>query len=536
MKRIPRIHFVAPRFRLSGTLRPALLSAVGIAYLFLACTHDPVSSGGAGAETTNGIISARVLDPNGAPIIGANVAVSPDTLLILDTNSITEPAIWPRHTVTDSTGLFSFDSLPTDTYSIEVVTPDGRGVHFRTAVGPNADQIVHGDELLAQPLLEVRGSVSRDYIDSGIVLRIGIYGLNRVVEIPKGEYFSIDDIPPGTYQAVVTSSLPHVTGSEVFEITASEENPSTWNHVPALPIVRHHDSLKIAAYLRAQGIPTSAWDSVTGTFSKRVYRLDLRRRGIHTIHPSIGNLHMLWNVDLGENPLSALPVELKGMENLRWLHLDSIPVEQVWSDLIEMKQLTSLSLSKNSLTALPPGLSALEKLGHLTLNRNRLDSVPTEVFACSGLTELSLSHNSLDSLSPEISRLTRLKILDISDNQLSAIPVEVGALVSLERLLISGNALSRLPDELGNCTELTRILAGGNNLTAVPASIGDLENLIHLSLKGNLLEQLPSSFVSLRLHFLNVNDNRLCNVPSELRAWIDVVSSDSDWESRQDCR
>ncbi len=494
-----------------------------------------MSSGGAGAETTNGIISARVLDLNGAPIAGANVAVSPDTLLILDTGSIIEPAIWPRHTVTDSMGLFSFDSLPTEMYSIEVVTPDGRGLHFRTSVGPHSNHTFCG-QLVAQPLLVVHGSFSRDYIDSGIVLLIGIYGLNRVVEIPKGEYFRIEGIPPGTYKAVVTSSHPEVTGSEVFEITASEEDPSTWNHVPALPIVRHHDSLKIAAYLRAQGIPGSARDSVTGTFSKRVYRLDLSGRGISTIHPSIGELHMLWNIDLGENPIAALPAELKGMTNLRWFSLDSVPLEQVWSDLTEMKQLTSISLSNNNLTTLPMGLSALKSLRRLILNKNQLGSIPSEVFACSGLTELSLRYNSLDSLSPEMSRLTRLKILDIRDNRLSALPVEIGTLVSLERLLISGNALSRLPDELGNCTELTRILADGNSLTAVPASIGDLENLIHLSLKGNLLEQLPPNFIRLRLRFLNVNDNRLCNIPNELRTWIDVVSSESDWESRQDCR
>ncbi len=520
--------------RISVRIQSGRLWAVCIAALVFACNIDPVSSGGAGAETTNGI-SARVLDPTGSPVADAEVTISPDTFLILDTGSLGDKGIWPRKTKTDSTGLFRFDSLPADTYAVEVVTADGRGIHLRTAVGTGSSSFHYPGDLTVQPLRRVQGSVSRDYIDSTITLRIGIYGLNRTVELDKSDYFRIHGIPPGTYRAILTSSRPDVTGSEVFTLRAAHEDSSTWNHVPALPIVRHNDSLRITAYFRAQGIPVSAWDSIIGTFSKRVYLLDLSRRGITAIHPSIADLHMVFHLDFGHNPLSSLPAELADMSQLRHLVLDSVSVAPMWSDIIKLDQLTNLSLSNNNLASLPPGLQNLKSLRRLFLNSNRLDSVPSEIFECREMVELQLRSNSLKVLSPRIANLIRLEELDLGDNELSDLPPEIGSLISLTHLTASGNSLSRLPEEIGTCTNLTHLLVDDNSLTVLPSSLGDLENLSRFSLKNNLLQTLPSSLIQLRLDYLNVKRNRLCGISEELRGWIDVVSNDLDWEGTQEC-
>jgi Leucine-rich repeat (LRR) protein len=132
--------------------------------------------------------------------------------------------------------------------------------------------------------------------------------------------------------------------------------------------------------------------------------------------------------------------------------------------------------------------------------------------------------------------LPRLTFIDARDNRLTILPSELGTLVALERLFVSNNALSGIPEELGNCTNLTEIVAGHNTLTSVPSSLGKLENLNQLVLKDNLLQQLPPTFLNLKLGHLDIRENRLCNISSDMRLWIDAVSSDSDWESRQDCR
>ncbi|MBF0429804.1 MAG: T9SS type A sorting domain-containing protein [Fibrobacteria bacterium] len=72
-------------------------------------------------------------------------------------------------------------------------------------------------------------------------------------------------------------------------------------------------------------------------------------------------------------------------------------------------------------------------------------------------------------------------------------------------------------------------------LTQLPPEISQLSYLTALNLNNNLLTTLPLELTRLIPDSLNVNGNKLCELPDTVETWVNENSVDSNWKISQQC-
>jgi len=159
--------------------------------------------------------------------------------------------------------------------------------------------------------------------------------------------------------------------------------------------------------------------------------------------------------------------------------------------------------------------------------------LPPEIGRLDALKILSLNDNDLVTLPDEIGRLKALERLEARNNSLVALPSTIGNLSNLEELDVRNNELTSLPIEIGLCSKLWKLQLWGNALRTLPESIGGLSSLRELYLRGNRLTTMPRSVLKLKLGYLDMQENRLCDVSSEIDLWLKKF--DAKYRSWQKC-
>ncbi|KAI4300099.1 hypothetical protein L6164_033514 [Bauhinia variegata] len=144
------------------------------------------------------------------------------------------------------------------------------------------------------------------------------------------------------------------------------------------------------------------WVGVTcGIHHRRVRVLNLSDMGLSgTIHPQLGNLSFLVELDLHNNSFHGL-----------------LPC-----DSLRLRRLKRLNLSCNGFSGeIPNGIGRLSVLQHLSFRNNNFSgSIPPSISNLSVLQTLDWNVNLITrSIPPEIGQLRRLKILRIAFNKLS---------------------------------------------------------------------------------------------------------------------
>lgn len=132
-------------------------------------------------------------------------------------------------------------------------------------------------------------------------------------------------------------------------------------------------------------------------------RLDLSKRSIHLLPPSVKELTPLTELYLYSNKLQSLPAELGCLSSL-----------------------VTLALSENSLTSLPDSLENLKRLRMLDLRHNKLREIPPVVYRLSSLTTLYLRFNRITAVEKDIRNLSKLTMLSIRENKIKQLPAEIG--------------------------------------------------------------------------------------------------------------
>jgi len=166
------------------------------------------------------------------------------------------------------------------------------------------------------------------------------------------------------------------------------------------------------------------------------------------------------------------------------------------SDMTEGKtQVKSLLLNDNQLM-LPPSEVSLfsETLCELVLDNNQLTMLPSCLVHCKQLRTLSASNNPHLSYLPDwVSQLHNLQNLWLNNCAMTSLPATSSQLSQLKRVGLEGNHLSRLP--LHQSLSITWINCARNDITD---------------------DDVTTSYVSNKLHYIDLTANRLTKVPRGL--------------------
>ena len=189
------------------------------------------------------------------------------------------------------------------------------------------------------------------------------------------------------------------------------------------------------------------------------------------IPPELGQLAELKDLSLNNNQFTGrIPSELRNLSSLIWLDLSYNQFTgRVPSELGRLAELRSLDLNNNQFTGrIPSELGNLTKLDWLRISHNQLTgSIPPELGKLENLRVLLLQGNELSgSIPPEIGALGNLESLGLSSNQLTgSIPLELGDLGKLDLLWLNNNQLSGpVPPELGSLSNLGYLTLSNNPL------------------------------------------------------------------------
>lgn len=207
-----------------------------------------------------------------------------------------------------------------------------------------------------------------------------------------------------------------------------------------------------------------------------------------------------------ENDLKVV----KSILGLNDIELDVEEIVKIRDGRVIELNLNNRDYSKEGITYLPKDIGKLTALRVLTINDNDLTTIPKEIY-----------------------NLTKLTILEIKNNNLVSLPAGIRKLSSLQKLDLRNNEIEVLPREIGKLTSLVKLQLWGNELTQLPSTIGNLSSLRELYLRGNKLTGLPVNITKLRLTYLDILDNHLCNLPAKVIKWLEKY--DRDFKSLQFC-
>ena len=307
--------------------------------------------------------------------------------------------------------------------------------------------------------------------------------------------------------AVVTpAGWVHAVAVGMVEITATLQHLSA--SVPLTTMNR--DEFALRAFFRSTHGELWAVNTNWDTYAplSEWYGVELNERG------------RVRSVTLVQNSLiGTIPPEISKLTELEELHLDAC-VDHLCAtnvNLLEgplppeigkLENLEWLGLFGNYLDGpLPPELGNLQYLEVLDLSYNLFTgSIPKEIIDLPYLWYLGLFYNELSgSIPPEIGDFRSLRFLDLCYNKLTGpIPPEIGRIGTLEKLELCG--IDSDPE-------------AGNRLTGqIPPEIGNLTNLRVLDLGANRLEgPIPPELGKLvNLDSLSLYSNLLTSIPPEL--------------------
>lgn len=250
-----------------------------------------------------------------------------------------------------------------------------------------------------------------------------------------------------------------------------------------------------------------------------IHKLDISHNNIAAISDRLGDIGSLTFLNLSHNQLTFLPPAIGNLALLKTLDVSGNSIVELPSELGYVTSLVRLNCASNSLSKLPSSLGRCTELAELKAHNNLLVNLPEELANCSKLSTLNIESNRISELSESLfSSFTNLTELSAGRNALTALPNSLGRLSKLIRLDLHQNRLTYLPPTIAGCSALLELFLGDNLLKVVPDEVGMLKSLSNLDLHSNQLTEYPAKACSLRLSLLDLSNNNLSGLPSELGA------------------
>ncbi|MBA3602740.1 MAG: hypothetical protein H0W50_03690 [Parachlamydiaceae bacterium] len=164
------------------------------------------------------------------------------------------------------------------------------------------------------------------------------------------------------------------------------------------------------------------------------------------------NFHLAKIVELSssdEQRLSAIPLELFQLTNLRKLKFDNTALDKLPPEIAQMTKLELIGLTRSSLSEFPKLFLNLTKLTSVHLGGNEIPSIPDEIRNLTKLKTLLLNSNQIRFVSKYICNLS-LKSLNLQVNpiQFENLPKDISFPVRLSKSLVeSTNDSNNLEEE-----------------------------------------------------------------------------------------
>jgi len=208
-----------------------------LAVLFLSCSSNSNPLAGSISQTGNGMVTGAVVSTHDVARNGVVV-----TLRLHNYNPITSSAsdnIFVRTTITDTNGLFKFDTIPADTYTIEGSSSatGQKLLHFNVVINKHETTILNPDTL--KLLGNIRLYLPDTLRNSSGYTYIPGTSFGRKIDAQGNSlnYIDIDSIPecqlPGLYYIVKNALISPRHIRESITVVAGETVPITfldWTH------------------------------------------------------------------------------------------------------------------------------------------------------------------------------------------------------------------------------------------------------------------------------------------------------------------
>lgn len=279
-------------------------------------------------------------------------------------------------------------------------------------------------------------------------------------------------------------------------------------------------SVQVLTHLKWLSISSNRlfeFPSIITSYTNLEY-LDATGNGYTELPDNFGDLKKMDSLFLDHpqfgSKVKELPESFGNLENLRYLELAGLGLENLPESFSKLTSLKYLDLDDNLIEKFPENIGDLKNL-EILRGPGTLKPLPRSF---SGLESLRFcfftSYGESDALPVDIGNLQNLETFWF-DGNFKSIPESLFNIQSLKNLKINGNLLKNLPENIGNLKNLTDLSLFGK-FEALPQSIGDLENLENLIIKGTL-EELPESVSKLKnLEWLVIENLGLKKLPQNL--------------------
>ena len=346
---------------------------------------------------------------NGKPAVGAVVRIRPAGFLALDSSTTT----FSHDTVTDSKGMFYFNTVGVDSYTIEINKSGDYGCLLPLVItsGNEIPVVIPKTEL--KPTGSIQGRINLPFTDDSLRPLLCIYSVDYLVKSQVTQEFAFSGIPEGTYNLRI---IPCKVCNLILELQNVKVSSDSLTDVGTLNLSLQQffrgcgswecDSLAVRSLLDSNQLYDVDVHSVvkTDTVSSRVIELSLAGMKVSNLTKNIGSLSKLKRLDLRNNTLSKLPNEIGYLNSLKELFADS-----------------------NNLQRFPDELGFCNSLETLSVRNNSLFEFSVDVII-PGIVKLDLTNNQLQSIPDAITNMRSLRYLKVDTNEIRELPQAIATL------------------------------------------------------------------------------------------------------------